>query len=166
MFWGAPPEASVTRHSPAEHPEGHASPQPPQFESFVVSFTQVLPQQCNPLVQSPSTLHEESQAVIEAHSRLFGQAAGTPAGHVPFEQLVPGVNVDPPQLGLLQDVAGYVHWVALPGWHEPPHGSAPAPVHGARLPCGCWPAGICVQAPTLPATSHASHCEPQATLQQ
>jgi hypothetical protein len=58
-----------------------------------------------------------------------------------------------------------VHAIAVAVVHDPPHGAAPAPVQVALVPCGC-PEPTCVQAPTLPGTSHAWHCPAQAELQQ
>lgn len=49
--------------------------------------------------------------------------------------------------------------------HDPPHGAAPEPAHAPRVPCGC-PLGTLVHVPTLPATSHAMHCEVHDVSQQ
>ena len=49
---------------------------------------------------------------------------------------------------------------------DPPHGAVPPPVHAPRAPCGWVPEVVSEQTPTLPEISQASHCPPQAELQQ
>jgi hypothetical protein len=73
----------------------------------------------------------------------------------PLEQLRPrqAVKID-----------GYVHAIALPSAHLPPH-AVPSVVHAARVPCGC-PDRTAVHVPCTPATSQAWHDPLHAVLQQ
>ena len=138
-------------------PEVHADP----FESFP---PHVPPMHVSPATQSVSTvhdvLHDVDPQVYGAHDEVTGD------GQFPApSQFAPAVAVPPVQLAERQfvDVGGYEHPLDVPS-QLPPQGAAPTPVQAPRAPCGC-PLGTLAHVPTLPATSHAWHCEPHAELQ-
>jgi hypothetical protein len=94
--------------------------------------------------------------------QLAGDAAAQPP--VPLQNEV-AVNVAPVQLAAVQIVdvpGGAPHAVRDDPSHFAWH--APVPVHAVRDPCGV-PERTWVQVPSLPETSHASHCPVHALLQ-
>lgn len=59
--------------------------------------------------------------------------------------------------------SAYAHSVVVVPSHAPPH-ALPSVAQAARPPCGA--PVTATQVPSLPATSHASHCSPHAVAQQ
>jgi len=115
-------------------------------------------------MQSVST----AQLVLQAVGpQTYGvQAVTTEEGHVPVPlQLAALVAVPAEQVPARHTVepAGYAQALAMVPSQDPPQ-ALPSVVQAVRLPCGA-PVAL-VQVPTLPATSQAWHCPPQALLQQ
>jgi hypothetical protein len=118
-----------------------------------------------PEAQSESAEHVVLQAV--APQAYAPHDCVVTAGHEPVPaQLAATVSTPLLQAAARHgvDAPGYPQAMALEPSQVPPHAD-PSEVQVAREPCGA-PDVTVVQAPRLPARSHAWHCPPQALLQQ
>jgi hypothetical protein len=115
-------------------------------------------------MQSVSTVQLALQAVAP---QMYGvHAVVDDAGQVPVPlQLAALTAVPAEQVPARQPVEppGYAQAMAIVPSQEPPQ-ALPSVVQAVRLPCGA--PVVFVQVPTLPVTSQAWHCPPQALLQQ
>jgi len=137
---------------------------PPQAWPGVSSGTQTPAEHQSPFEQSESALQFPVQPV---GPQLKGaHVCVCTAGQAPAP------SQDSPSVAIPAEQEGARHDVELPGYVQPagwtpsqlPPQTVPSEAQALRAPCGAPVAGE--QVPTLPATSHASHCPPQARSQQ
>jgi hypothetical protein len=137
---------------------------PPQVCPCVSSGTQTPAEHQLPLVQSESALQLPAHAVGPQENGV--QSCVCSAGHDPApSQDAESVAVVPAQEAARQDteLPGKVQdAVCVPS--QLPAQRVPSEAQGPRVPCGAPEAGEHV--PSLPETSQASHCPPQARSQQ
>jgi hypothetical protein len=137
---------------------------PPQLWPFESNGTHTPAEHQLPAVQSESALQLPAHAVDPQENGVQSCVCG--GGHEPApSQDAASVAVVPVQEGARQEteLPGNVHdAVCVPS--QLPAQTVPSDAHAARVPRGAPEAGE--QVPSLPATSQASHCPPQARSQQ
>jgi hypothetical protein len=137
---------------------------PPQLWPCDSRGTQTPAEHQFPAGQSESALQLPAQAAGPQENGVQSWVCG--GGHDPEpSQDAARVAVVPVQEGARQEIElpGNVHEAVCVPSQLPPQ-TVPSDAQLARLPCGAPDAGEHV--PSLPATSQASHCPPQARSQQ
>jgi hypothetical protein len=158
------PVHAVSQHTPSTQcplPHWLAAP---HVSPATSSGTQMPPEHQLPLEQSESAVQSPAQAFAPQMYGAHGCVCGT--GQRPWpSQPAASVAVPAEHEASRQDVEspGYVQLAVWMPSQLPPH-TVPSETHAGRLPCGASVVGV--HPPSLPVTSHASHCPLHGELQQ